>query len=214
MAQERLFSLALKHTHYLTFVNLEESVSKNSRKLLSTLSNYRLWWCVANQANKTDFFLFFLVTLTLSLKKNCKNKVLTLKKNQKNHFWILKVWEIPMLVKKLAMQSMATNLIAPPRSRRDLRLRPRSVRQSSLDRMSSQKKKKTVYGPEVPAGLQKTRKPNGTHPLNSPKQGIMQDVNKSKLRSIKRNNSNRASKPRKQSLRNIYMAKPKVFIIG
>ena len=76
------------------------------------------------------------------------------------------------------------------------------------------KKKKTVYGPEVPAGLQKTRKPNGTHPLNSPKQGIMQDVNKSKLRSIKRNNSNRASKPRKQSLRNIYMAKPKVFIIG
>ena len=51
-----------------------------------------------------------------------------------------------MLVKKLAMQSMATNLIAPPRSRRDLRLRPRSVRQSSLDRMSSQKKKKRFTG--------------------------------------------------------------------
>ena len=104
-----------------------------------------------------------------------------------------------MLVKKLAMQSMATNLIAPPRSRRNLRLRPRSVRQSSLDRMSSRKKKKG-FGPEIPAGLQKTRKPNGTNPLNSPKQGIMQDVNKSKLRSIKRNNSNKASKPRNKTI--------------
>ena len=62
-------------------------------------------------------------------------------------------------------------------------------------------KKKTGYGPEVPAGLQKTRKPNGTHPLNSPEQGIMPDVNQNQSRSIKRNKSNKASKP-------------KVFIIG
>ena len=58
------------------------------------------------------------------------------------------------------------------------------------------KKKKNGYGPEVPAGLQKTRKPNGTHPLNSPEQGIMPDVNQNQSKSIKGNNSNRASKPK------------------
>lgn len=65
----------------------------------------------------------------------------------------------------------------------------------------------------VPAGLQKTRKPNGAHPLNSPKPRIIEDVNKNESRSIKRNNSNSASKPRNKTSAP-YTAKPKVFIIG
>ena len=65
----------------------------------------------------------------------------------------------------------------------------------------------------VPVGLQKTRKLNGAHPLNSPKPRIMEDVNKNESRSIKRNNSNSASKPRNKTSAP-HTAKPKVFIIG
>ena len=65
----------------------------------------------------------------------------------------------------------------------------------------------------VPVGLQKTRKSNGAHPSNSPKPRIMEDVNKNESRSIKRNNSNSASKPRNKTSAP-YTAKPKVFIIG
>ena len=65
----------------------------------------------------------------------------------------------------------------------------------------------------VPVGLQKTRKLNGAHPLNSPKPRIMEDVNKNESRSIKRNNSNSASKPRNKTSAP-HKAKPKVFIIG
>ena len=65
----------------------------------------------------------------------------------------------------------------------------------------------------VPVGLQKTRKSNGAHPSNSPKPRIMEDVNKNESRSIKRNNSNSASKPRNKTSAP-HKAKPKVFIIG
>ena len=65
----------------------------------------------------------------------------------------------------------------------------------------------------VPVGLQKTRKSNGAHPSNSPKPRIMEDVNKNESRSIKRNNSNSASKPRNKTSAP-HTAKPKVFIIG
>ena len=63
----------------------------------------------------------------------------------------------------------------------------------------------------VPVGLQKTRKSNGAHPSNSPKPRIMEDVNKNESRSIKRNYSNSASKPRNKTSAP-YRAKPKVFL--
>ena len=66
---------------------------------------------------------------------------------------------------------------------------------------------------KVPADLQKTRETNGAHPSNSPKPRIIQDVNKNKSRFIKRNNSNRTSKPRNKTSAP-YTTKPKVFIIG
>ena len=60
------------------------------------------------------------------------------------------------------MQSMATLWPRQP-SLRDLRLRPRSLWKSWLDRISPQKKK-LAKALRVPAGLQKTRKPMGrTH---------------------------------------------------
>ena len=129
-----------------------------------------------------------------------------MKKNQKNHCWILKDWEIPIqsgqivakniyiciYVSQLFISSMTKmrtvpQLVSAPlnpkscysKSSQCSLWQPNSPRQPSRKRLEPSAsfalkvlvgshfpaKKKTGYGPEVPAGLQKTRKPNGTLPF-------------------------------------------------